>query len=275
MKIIYDADKNFEDLICAITKDPASFEKWEAIHFDFPDNYDLSDNLTQLQTTLLATIKQYFSEFEADIYVLRNADIYAVCKNISRAMLVDVGQNICDNFNVATKITLSSYTYDLFLENKKFTNAYNLEKELEKIKSGQKIKFDLQPKGYGDTDAKNNLGAKVLIVDDDDFTRAMLKKALGENYNVIEASNAEQAIKEYIRQEPKVIFLDINMPDSSGFDVLKEIRSFDDRAYIVMLSGNDFMGNIINSLNLGAAGFVAKPFNKNKLEHYISFAPSV
>ena len=69
---------------------------------------------------------------------------------------------------------------------------------------------------------------------------------------------------------PDLILLDIGLPDSSGLEVLDLIMENNPHAYVVMLSGNDDIINISKTLEAGAQGFVAKPFKKEKLLHYIN-----
>ena len=63
---------------------------------------------------------------------------------------------------------------------------------------------------------------KILIVDDAEFNRAILKEILGETYNYLEAENGNQAIQ-IVEENPEIdlMLLDINMPQMNGFGVLE------------------------------------------------------
>jgi len=89
-------------------------------------------------------------------------------------------------------------------------------------------------------------------------------------HNVVgEASNAEEAVTQYKKLHPDIVLLDIVLKqvDSSqtGIDALKEIMNFDPCAKIIVLSALNQQTIINKSLKLGAKGFVAKPFEPEKL----------
>lgn len=69
------------------------------------------------------------------------------------------------------------------------------------------------------------------------------------------------------------MFLDINLPDISGHDVLARLRDIDPQIYAVMLSGHTQSENVMEALKMGAKGFVSKPFTKEKLLQYIAKCP--
>ena len=68
---------------------------------------------------------------------------------------------------------------------------------------------------------------KILIVDDAEFNRAILKEILGETYNYLEAENGNQAIQ-IVEENPEIdlMLLDINMPQMNGFGVLEWMNRF-------------------------------------------------
>ena len=68
---------------------------------------------------------------------------------------------------------------------------------------------------------------KILIVDDAEFNRVILKEILGETYNYLEAENGNQAIQ-IVEENPEIdlMLLDINMPQMNGFGVLEWMNRF-------------------------------------------------
>jgi two-component system chemotaxis response regulator CheY len=72
-----------------------------------------------------------------------------------------------------------------------------------------------------------------------------------------------------------VLFLDIGLPDIDGLKVLERIFKLDPQAYVVMFSGNGSKEHIMRAVELGARGFVGKPFTKEKLFQYIEKSPFV
>lgn len=110
---------------------------------------------------------------------------------------------------------------------------------------------------------------EVMLVEDDIFSRKMVRSSLEKLYHVVPAQNGEEALKYYVTTGPNILFLDIELPDVTGHEILRKIISFDPNAFVVMLSGNGDRMNIMKAMEAGAKGFVAKPFTKDKLLQYI------
>lgn len=110
---------------------------------------------------------------------------------------------------------------------------------------------------------------KILIVEDDPFSRKLISAILEKEYDISFSENGYTAVIDYLNLAPNIMFLDINLPDVTGLDVLLKIKSFDPEAYPVMLSGNSNGDNVRTAIELGAKGFVGKPFSREKLIHYI------
>ena len=103
----------------------------------------------------------------------------------------------------------------------------------------------------------------VLIVDDNEMTRALLRTILSaEGYIVLgEASNSKHGLEQALKIRPDIICLDILMPDGSGVDVLKQVMSELPKTIVLMVSGKRDMETVKESLGNGAQGFIVKPFN--------------
>lgn len=70
---------------------------------------------------------------------------------------------------------------------------------------------------------------KILIVDDDMTLRELYEERIrAEGYQIVSASDGEEAIKKANSEKPDVILLDIMMPKINGIDVMKNLRSFDE-----------------------------------------------
>lgn len=110
----------------------------------------------------------------------------------------------------------------------------------------------------------------ILLVEDDALTRHVVTRDLKENYPVITATNAVEAVEKHLTTTPDIVFLDIDLPDSDGFTVLNYIRNYDPHCKIVMFSSNGYMENRLKALSAGAEGFIVKPYNRTSFAHYIS-----
>jgi len=115
----------------------------------------------------------------------------------------------------------------------------------------------------------------ILIVEDDGFSRKLIRNILNKEYEVIDVEDGKDALQSYALISPDVTFLDIDLPDVSGHEILTTILKIDPEAYIVMLSGNSDQDNVIRAIKAGAKGFVTKPFQKDRLFKYISDCASV
>lgn len=115
----------------------------------------------------------------------------------------------------------------------------------------------------------------VLLIDDDAFSRKIVSNALGETFTIHTGGDGWQAITHYLREAPDIVFLDIEMPDVNGHEILGKIFDLDPAAYVVMLSGYGHQDNIVRAIQRGAKGFIGKPFTRDKLFHYIHQCPSI
>lgn len=109
----------------------------------------------------------------------------------------------------------------------------------------------------------------LMIADDDAFSRRMVGNALKDTFDMHLAEDGESALLSYVEFAPDILFLDIEMPDMSGHEVLKKVFDLDPDAYVVMFSGNGNRENVMKAVETGAKGFVGKPFTREKLLHYI------
>ena len=107
---------------------------------------------------------------------------------------------------------------------------------------------------------------EILVVDDDDAIRWTLKEALQSwGFNPIEASTVAEGTKVFNSFSPAVVLLDIDLPDGSGLDVLREIKSGNPDAIVIMITGNVHIDNTISALRGGAYDFISKPINLEEL----------
>jgi two-component system, chemotaxis family, chemotaxis protein CheY len=109
--------------------------------------------------------------------------------------------------------------------------------------------------------------AKVLIVDDAAFMRMMIKDILEKNgFEVVgEANNGLKAVELYKKERPDVVTMDITMPDMDGIEAVKQIRSFDPNARIIMCSAMGQQTMVMDAIRAGAKDFIVKPFQADRV----------
>jgi two-component system KDP operon response regulator KdpE len=107
--------------------------------------------------------------------------------------------------------------------------------------------------------------AKVLIVDDAQQVRRVLRTALSaEGYTIFEAGTGEEALNLFRTSPPDVILLDVNMPGMTGLETCHEIRRHSD-VPILMLTVRNAERDKVMALDAGADDYVVKPFGMQEL----------
>lgn len=108
---------------------------------------------------------------------------------------------------------------------------------------------------------------RVLIVDDAAFMRMMIKDILQKNgFEVVgEASNGIEAVNLYKKERPDVVTMDITMPDMDGIEAVKEIRTFDANAKVIMCSAMGQQSMVMDAIKSGAKDFIVKPFQADRV----------
>ena len=109
-------------------------------------------------------------------------------------------------------------------------------------------------------------GRRILIVDDERGIRQALGQLLEyEGYEVRAVENAVDAIAEYDRWRPHLVFLDVKMAGIDGLEALKRIREHDASATIVMISGHGTIQTAVEATQRGAYDFLEKPLDTDRI----------
>lgn len=111
----------------------------------------------------------------------------------------------------------------------------------------------------------------VLIADDEQPIRSLVRNLLGDKYIVLEAADGEEAVDMARRREPDLILLDILMPKMSGYAALRAIKKapVTKKIPVVMLTG---LGDELDkelAKQMGADGYITKPFSLKDLRKTI------
>lgn len=111
---------------------------------------------------------------------------------------------------------------------------------------------------------------KLLTVDDEldvcDFIKDFFSLR---GYMVYTAFNGKDALAVVKKESPKIVFLDIIMPDINGLEVLKQIKEIDSNIKVIMVSVADDKETREKARQLGADEFIRKPFSKRYLEEVV------
>ncbi|KKO44619.1 DNA-binding protein [Arsukibacterium ikkense] len=116
---------------------------------------------------------------------------------------------------------------------------------------------------------------RILLVDDVDYSRQLLRNnimALADakllkyqNFNFFNAGTAADANILFRLHQPDIIFLDIELPDHSGLELLAQFKQEKPACFVVMVSGASTLDNVTQSIKMGAATFIVKPFSGDKI----------
>jgi two-component system, chemotaxis family, chemotaxis protein CheY len=112
---------------------------------------------------------------------------------------------------------------------------------------------------------------KILIVDDSQFMRNVLKDVLSTDYEVIEAENGKQGIEKITAEKPDLVLLDVIMPEMDGIEVLKKIGT-EHKVIIISAVGQEKM--VDEAKSLGAVDYIVKPFENEKVLEVVKKALS-
>ena len=106
------------------------------------------------------------------------------------------------------------------------------------------------------------MSEKILVADDEQEIRNLLDHFLkGQGYEVVLASDGNQALKLAAEENPQVIILDIKMPGLDGLEVCKLLKDKEQTRLIPIIVITGFEDNKMEALNRGADDFVNKPFD--------------
>jgi DNA-binding NtrC family response regulator len=110
---------------------------------------------------------------------------------------------------------------------------------------------------------------KVLIIDDDPKVSWILGEGLAE-FEFVSARDGIEGIQMVSTEKPDLILLDIKMPGMTGLEVLEKLNRVQNRPEVIMLSGQGETKNIVESMRLGAAEFINKPFDVKEVEIHLN-----
>ncbi len=106
----------------------------------------------------------------------------------------------------------------------------------------------------------------ILIVDDEPLQRWAMKKQLTSwNYEVIEAADGQSGLEAFTSHMPDLVLLDLQLPDQTGVDVLKQIRTIDPHAVVIMVTAHGGVQDAVAAFKSGVFDYLAKPLDFDAL----------
>jgi DNA-binding response OmpR family regulator len=115
-------------------------------------------------------------------------------------------------------------------------------------------------------DKDMELVERILILEDDDDLRTLVRELLGRNgYSVTESRTIQSAMSLLSTGQFDLLLLDINLPDGNGFRVAEYVREKDLPTKVIVMTGESGLDNAIRGATVGAQDFIAKPFTPQYL----------
>ena len=106
---------------------------------------------------------------------------------------------------------------------------------------------------------------KVMVVDDEESLLEAIRYALSrEGMEVVTAADGTQAVRDFERERPDLLVLDLMLPGLSGWDVCRRVRATS-QVPILMLTARDAEVDRVVGLEMGADDYVTKPFSLREI----------
>jgi DNA-binding response OmpR family regulator len=117
---------------------------------------------------------------------------------------------------------------------------------------------------------------RILIVDDDEAMRKLVRERLEDAYEIIDTGDPERALAETLEHKPDAILLDLMMPNFSGFEVCQTLASLSFTQHIPIFIVSGYGGNSYKAFcqKLGAVGYFQKPIDFAQLKTRLTAALS-
>lgn len=259
MKFISDhADYEMMSVISAVHKDSKSWLGWNYVRISMECALPLP-----AWSDICDLLQSHAGDKEGAAFLCRSNEIMVFCKGVHPHILHRLGDLIIALLS-AHGIIAELSIRDVAQDWEKLSATYSYEALIRKQAA------PLQPTNQiPERDRREGsplaYRRRVLLVEDDPVTRWLVRGALKGECVLHTAQNVQTAIASYQACKPDIVFLDLNLPDGNGSEVMRDILKHDPGAYIVIFSSHDSMDNIVSLLENGARGFIAKPFSRDLL----------
>jgi DNA-binding NtrC family response regulator len=106
----------------------------------------------------------------------------------------------------------------------------------------------------------------LLVVDDETAVLSLIRRvAEGQGFAVVTCTDGRQALQLAEARRPDLVMVDLRMPDVNGLEIVRAVRNADASAMIVLMTGFGSIDSAVEAVKLGAADYLTKPFNFQRL----------
>lgn len=111
------------------------------------------------------------------------------------------------------------------------------------------------------------MNKKILVIDDEEFIRINLHEIFAQSgYEVDLIETAEEGLKAIKNNNYDLAFLDINLPDMNGIDLLQEVKNIEPDLLVIIITGFASVESAVNAIKLGAYDYIKKPFKADAIK---------
>ena len=245
----------------------------------------------QLFETFLRMLESIPNSYMAKVYLCQDKDILIVMEGfmqrqflsfvqtLSEALSVDDFSDLVDVFEIGVHWDRLEALYrgKIAAINEAEENAKEGLRKKKAEENTKEILLTIDPVCVENVAQRrlNRTQPLIMIADDDQLSRTLAGNVLRGDYDCSFAQNGTEALEYYVAAAPDLLFLDIGMPDIGGHEVLESLFQIDPEAYIIMFSGRKDKTTIVKSLELGAQGFLGKPFTREELYNHVQNSPFI
>lgn len=258
----------------------------QALHSEREFWLVLRINLSQIahcdkdtQDIVLNIVRSDFDQYRGKVFCLDNLDILFLAPLAERSMLLSAESRIRHLFiydplvcNPSLGQSFSNFAVLIECYEGLLTECHR--SLLQSLKSDETIrqrKKEINHAAFSKAveARKGRSRMQIMIVEDHPFIRKMIARTLESDVEIIQASNGYDALEFYCRTAPDIVFLDIEMPEMNGHEVLRSLTSLDPDAFIIMLTAKRSCESVLKAKELHAQGYVMKPFTRVKLQQCV------
>ena len=112
---------------------------------------------------------------------------------------------------------------------------------------------------------------KLMVVDDSRVMRSKIQRAVEQVgiTDILTASNGKEAVEVFQKENPKIVTMDITMPEMDGIECIKQLIQINADVIILVISALSDKSTTFEALKNGAKGFLRKPFDDESLNSKI------
>lgn len=269
----------FAAIVDTMAIDPASWQNWRVMSVTMESNLAATlDEESYHYALREITLK--LKDVDGVAYHCDDGNFFVLCRSISSADLSAVGRDVLQTLLQHYEIKAEMEIYHPAKNWRGLRDTCVDHGYVSIFEQASDTKSEQNPLSVLVEDMEDifllnsqhvstDMPTKILLVEDDPLARRIVSTCLKDSQHLITATSAQEAVTNYMLHIPDIVFLDIGLPDHDGFSVIEAIKSHNPDAYIVMFSGKSYADYIARSLQMGASGFVEKPFRKENLFHYI------